>query len=111
MTKTVTKDSLQAMLDNPNPVYVMHVVGRALVVLFRNQTADEQNTSTTRHDNGEGFTSGDAYGGSLTAKSYLKHRNLAAWQVEKWTRKNSRGYSRLAKYHRQLNNAAEAQHG
>jgi len=36
---TVTRNSLQAMLDNNNPDYVAQVIGRALLVLFKNQNA------------------------------------------------------------------------
>jgi len=107
MTK-VTRDSLKEMLENPNREYVMHVVGRALVVLFKNQTRDEQSSNTTNKDNGIGFTGADAHSGSLTAKSYIKNKKLLDWQIDKWTKIARNGYPRLAKYHSQLNTAAEA---
>ena len=103
---TVTRESLQAMLDNPNEKYVAQVIGRALLVLFKNQTRDEQSMNTTNKDNGIGFTGADAHSGSITAKYYIKHKTLMDWQVDRWTKRGSRGYSRLAKYHKQLNEAA-----
>lgn len=104
--KAVTKDSLQHMLEHPNPKYVEAVVGRALVAIHQNQTAEEQSTNETKVHNGIGFTGADARGGSLTAKYWRKNGYLAAWQIEKWTHKDDKGYSRLTKYHRQLNDIA-----
>jgi hypothetical protein len=103
----VTRESLQKLLDNPNPQFVARVVGKALVVLFNNQTADEKSANTTNKDNGIGFTGADAMRGSLTAKSFMAHNNLLDWQVAIWTKKNNKGFSRLTKYHKQLNEAAK----
>lgn len=103
----VTKESLQELIDR-NDHTTMHVVGRALVVLFNNQLQDEKESNDTTHHNGIGFTGADARSGSLTAKYYLKHKFLEEWQVHRWTKKNDKGWSRLTKYHRQLNVAAEA---
>lgn len=105
MTKLVTKNSLQEMLNNDR--LRMHVIGRALVVLFNNQLDDEKQSNDTRHDNGIGFSGADARSGTLTAKYYLKHRRLMDWQIEMWYKKNIKGFSRIAKYHGQLNDAAE----
>jgi len=104
---TVTRESLTTMLNNPNPKYVEAVIGRALVALLNNQTADEQAMATTNKDNGIGFTGADAFGGTLTAKYYIKHKSLLDWQVEKWLRVGSNGFPRLAKYHKQLNAVAK----
>jgi len=104
---TVTRDSIKEMLENSNPAYVQAVIGRALVVLFKNQTADEQESNTTNKDNGIGFTGADAFGGSLTAKFYIKHKRLEQWMVDKWLKAGKNGYPRLAKYHAQLNKAAK----
>lgn len=103
----VTKDSLQKMLDSEDRNYVKHVVGRALVVLFNNQTSSEQTENTTNHLNMIGFTGADGHGGCLTAKFYLKHNTLLDWQLEKWLKRGKSGYSRLTKYHKQLNKSAE----
>jgi IS30 family transposase len=104
----VTRESLQKMLDSSNEKYVAQVVGRALVVLFNNQTADEKSMNSTNKDNGIGFAGCDALRGSLTAKSFMAHNNLLPWQVAIWTKKNGKGFSRLTKYHKQLNDAAAA---
>lgn len=104
----VTKGSVQEFLNTQPADRVMQYVGRALVVLFKNQTADEQRTNDTVENNGVGFTGGDSYSGSLSAKSFIKFGKLQDWQTAKWTKKNAKGYSRLAKYHKQLDLAAQA---
>lgn len=100
--KLVTRESIETMLNCGDKNHVIKVVGRALLVLFNNQTADERALNTTNKDNGIGFTGADARGGSLTAKFYKKHGTLEDWQLEKWLKPN-----RLAKYHNQLNEAAK----
>ncbi len=107
MTK-VTRAALIAMLNDPRGhAYVQHVVGRACVALFNRQTEAEQARNDTEVLNDEGFSGSDARQGSLTAKYYLKHKRLEAWQVEQWT-KEWRGRPRLAKYWKQLNEVAQS---
>lgn len=107
----VTKESLQALidaaytLDNPND-RLQHIIGRALVGIYKRQTASEQVTHDTKEDNGVGFAGCDARGGSLTAKSYLRSQTLVTWQIEGWTRRASNGYARICKYAKQLNEIA-----
>jgi len=105
--KIVTRDSLQAMLDKDNTDYVQLVIGKALTALYDYQTAEEQNAHATVEHNGVGFTGADARSGSKTAIFWSKHHKLLDWQIDMWTKKGSRGYSRLAKYHAQLNRIAE----
>lgn len=108
MNTQVTRDSLQAMLDNKNPNYVMAVVGRALVRIFERQTADEKRSDSTKEHNNIGFAGCDAESGSKTAKYYIKHKRLEQWMIDRWVKKSERtGYSRLTKYHRQLNEIAQ----
>jgi len=105
---TVTRDSLQALLDNPNEQHRMHVIGRALVRVYAMQTPREQNCSDTIEENGEGFTGADGRYGSWCAKLYKNEGRLAPKTVAKWYKKSSKtGYSRIAKYHRQLNDAVK----
>ena len=106
-TAIVTRESLRTMLLNPNRAYVEKVAGRALVVLFRNQTATEQHANTTNNDNGVGFTGADARSGSLTAKYYMKHQHLTDWQLDAWLRAGKTGYPRICKYWAQLDRAAQ----
>ena len=103
----VTRDSLAAMLRNPNRAYVETVIGRALSALLERQTADERASNDTRINNSIGFSGADAKSGTLTAKSWLKRRHLEDWQIEKWTRPARNGYPRLCKYVAQLNEIAE----
>lgn len=103
----VTRESIQNMLNNPNPDYVKMVVGRALVAIFNNQTESEKTANSTDVDNGIGFSGADARSGTLTAKSYMKNRTLQDWQVERWTKPGRNGFARLTKYAKQLNTIAE----
>ena len=108
MSKVVTRESLQNMLDNKDPNYVAKVIGRALIVILNNQTRDEQASNATTQHNGVGFTGADAHSGSITAKYFIKHKTLLDWQIARWTKPAKSGYARLAKYHKQLNDAAVA---
>ena len=108
MTALVTKQSLLQMLNTADETRRAHIIGRALVVLFKNQTATEQSANTTDHDNGIGFTGADARSGCLSAKSYLKNKTLADWQVAMWMKTGKNGLPRICKYHSQLNQAATA---
>jgi hypothetical protein len=108
MIAIVTRENLQQMLDNADTQRRIQIVGRALVVLFNRQTEVEQQTNETNNLNGVGFTGADGHSGCLTAKSFLKNRTLADWQVERWLKKDKNGFARLVKYHKQLNEAAEA---
>jgi hypothetical protein len=103
---SITRESLQAMIDKGGN-YQMHVIGRALVVIFNNQTVDEQKSNVTDNRNGMGFTGADAHSGCITAKSYLKYGRLEDWQVERWVRPTSNGLSRITKYWKQIAEAAE----
>lgn len=102
----VTRDSLQQMLNNTNPAYVMAVIGRALVHIHNRQTESEKVTNSTKEHNGIGFAGCDARSGSMTAKYYLKNNKLEQWMIEKWLKRGSNGFSRLTKYHSQLNEVA-----
>ena len=104
----IDRNWVQNQIDTRQGKALVDFVGRALIVLFENQTATEKSVNSTSVDNGVGFTGADGRTGCLTAKYYLKHRNLQDWQINAWIRKSSTGFSRLAKYHAQLNAAANA---
>jgi hypothetical protein len=104
----VTKQYVENFISTKSPEQVAQFVGRALVVVFNNQTAGEKQVNNTSEDNGVGFTGADAHSGSITAKYFLKHRTLLDWQVERWTKRNKNGTMRISKYWRQLDAAAQA---
>lgn len=83
-----------------------HIVGRALVALFRNQTAVEQSQNNAVNTNNVGFNKPDSKSGSITAKYYLKHKKLEDWMVRKWLDVNELGHMRISKYWKQINEAA-----
>ena len=102
----VTRESLQQLLENENPRYVMDVIGRALVHIFNRQTKSEQSSNDTKEANNVGFAGCDARSGSIHAKFYIKNKKLDRWMIDKWLEKGKNDYSRLTKYHRQLNEIA-----
>lgn len=104
--KLVTRESLQRLIDDANKAKSIAIVGRALVHLLKRQTQAEQSDNNTTDHNGIGFTGTDGRCGSLTAKYFIRHNTLLDWQLDKWTRKNTKGYSRITKYHKQLNEVA-----
>ena len=83
-------------------------VGRALVVLYRNQTTEEQSKKDTIEHNNKGFSSCHSVIGTTCAEYFLKHDRLQDWMVKFWlgsTTPNSQ--KRIVKYHRQLIIAAQ----
>lgn len=82
------------------------VVGRALVAIYNRQTSAEQNATTTKNNNGEGFSKPDARIGSIGARMFLSKGQLVPWQLEIWL-KEKNGYPRICKYARQLNEVAK----
>ena len=105
-TKLVTRDTMNIML-NESKAKQIAVIGRALVAIFKYQTASEQGSNSTVEQNGVGFAGCDAYGGSMTAKYFMRHNTLQGWQVEKWMKVGKNGYPRICKYHAQLNTIAK----
>lgn len=103
--KLVTKDSLRNLLQCGSHEKLIHIVGRALVVLYNNQEADEQVMKSVAHNNGIGFTRGDAAKGTEHAKFYLENKTLSLTQLRHWIRAEGY-YPYLCKYDRQLNDAA-----
>ena len=103
----VTRESLQAMINTASREKQVAIVGRACVALFNRQTRDEQASNDTRNWNSVGFSGADGKSGSLTAKSYLKHKTLLDWQVDRWLKPSKNGYARICKYAKQLNEIAE----
>ena len=110
---TITKTSMMNLLTsvpvNRNmdlDTWQSHVVGRALVAIFKRQTRDEQSSHTTNQNNNIGFAGCDAKAGSFGAKSYMKRNTLLEWQLAKWMSPGRDGFPRITKYHRQLNEIA-----
>jgi hypothetical protein len=101
----VTKQSLIELLKDEGKQ--QHVIGRALMALVQYQTQAERTAACTFLHNNVGFTSADAYVGTLTANFYHKHHYLMPWMVRKWMKPMSNGTPRVAKYWKQLNSIAE----
>lgn len=82
--KVWTRADVVAML-NGSPA----AVERALITLFERQTSDEQQTDTTRHENGRGFSAADAGLFSFYAKQIQDGKHLRPGQLNR-CRRNGR---------------------
>jgi hypothetical protein len=89
--KTWDKDALHALLDRND-----EAVGRALMVVYGNQTADERAAFATKHHNGVGFTGADAEWLTDIAKKWQTWRRWASARQCNAVRKS------IKKYHRQI---------
>lgn len=96
-----SKEYIQSLFCRTDAVG-MHAIGRALVVLYNRQTADEKLRETTRVHNNRGFSSADAFMGTKMAQFYKRNNFLSVKQASYWTKKNVRGTMRIAKYWKQL---------
>lgn len=74
--KTITKEFIKKQLAT-NPAWAV----KGLVKIYTLQTADEQASDTTSHDNGVGFSGVDANILSSFAKQVNAGRNLSPKQM------------------------------
>mgnify|MGYP003348127132 CR=1 FL=1 len=81
-------------------------IGRALVVLNNNQTADEQINGSVTHLNGKGFRPCHARMGTSMAKFFMDRGYLSDKQVAYWRKPDAKGNMKIAIYWRQLIEAA-----
>lgn len=102
----VTKDSLKSMLSHHDKRYVQAVIGRALIALAQRQTQDEIKSLRSCEHNGIGFSKVDSKVGVMVAKHYERFHRLSPWMVTNWMRPDKKGYPRLCKYHKQLDETA-----
>lgn len=77
-------------------------VARALIALHQRQTLDEQQTQSTRHENGRGFRPCHARMGSSMARFYSSKGYLTPKQVGYWRRPMKDGKTRIEIYSGQL---------
>lgn len=87
--KEWTKERIQALLDDNSAA-----LPRALLVVYANQTADEQATDQTKHQNGVGFTGADAEFLSDIAKKWMRYRRWASEKQRRCVLKAVRKYWR-----------------
>lgn len=103
MATTLTKESIQMLLTSNDKA-----VGRALIVLFNNQTASEQSTESTINRNGKGFRPCHARMGTSMAQFFMTRGYLTAKQVAYWRKPMADGNSRIGIYWSQLIEAAKS---
>jgi hypothetical protein len=82
-------------------------VARALVVLNKRQTADEQASQHTRYQNGRGFRPCHAKMGTSMATFFLKFGYLSDRQIAYWRVPMKDGKTRIEIYAGQLAEAAQ----
>lgn len=104
----VTKESIQAVLLRKDEVG-MHALGRALLVLYANQTDYEQRVQVTTNRNSQGFTPNDAKKGTGMAQFYQRNGYLSPAQIAYWQEpaRTEKKRIRILKYWRQLLEAAQ----
>ena len=71
-------------------------VEQGLVIVYQNQTADEQARDEVRHDNGIGFSGSEAVFGSSLAKQVLAGRVLSPKQIAAGRKIALRHWSQIA---------------
>jgi hypothetical protein len=89
--KVWDKEAVQALIDRND-----QAVARALLVIYQNQTDDEQASFSTRHQNGVGFTGNDA---EWLTDIAVKWKKWGRWASPKQCNAVRRA---IRKYHRQL---------
>lgn len=99
----VTKEWLAAKIKE-NPA---RTIGRALLAIYKKQTATEQALSSTVIPNGIGFSKPDARVGGIGARQYQNTSRLDQWCIDVWMRPARDGYPRICKYADQLNAISE----
>lgn len=79
MTKKIwTREDIVSLLNTSD-----RAVERGVVAIWQRQTADEQSTDTTRHNNGIGFSGWSAHSGSYYAKWVESGRRLTGKHLDK----------------------------
>lgn len=80
---TWTKDTVRTWIQNCNVDNDKHraALSRALLFLYSRQTADEQSSQTTNHDNGMGFSGFDAEFLSSVAQGVQRYGNMTPRQA------------------------------
>ena len=83
-------------------------VGRALIVILANQTADEVQSMDTKHHNGKGFNAPHArMGTSMGLQAKARKGYLSEKQVAYWRARDRKGNMRIGIYWKQLLNVIE----
>lgn len=98
----LTKENIIKLLENND-----RAVGRALAVLTERQTFDERETQNTKYCNGVGFMPCDAKMGVSMGQQFNARGTLSEKQVAYWRVRNAKGVMRIAKYWKQLIDAAK----
>lgn len=98
----LTKENIVSLLEKND-----RAVERAIVVLFNNQTFDEQQAADVKYTNGRGFNARDAHYGTIAAKVFIREGKLEDWQIRYWRKRDKKGNMKIGIYWRQLIEAAK----
>lgn len=77
-TKVWTRTEIESLIESND-----RAVERGILVLWRRQTADEQNTQETRHTNGRGFAAWAARSGTYYANWINSGKRLTGHHLQK----------------------------
>lgn len=102
-TKTWTKEEIILLLETNDKA-----VGRALVRLLQNQTADEQIAEDVKHRNNKGFRPCHGRMGTSMAKFFSGRGYLTPKQIAYWRARDRKGNMRIGVYANQLLNEIKA---
>lgn len=94
---SLTRENIVTLLKNNDKA-----VCRALIVIYNNQTFDEQSEEHTTHHNGVGFSGFDAEIGTKMATFYISQGYLTPKQIAVWRKVDRYGNIRIGKYWKQL---------
>lgn len=94
MSRTWTQEEIIALIEKNNIF-----VEKCIIKIYERQTADEQENSSTEHNNGIGFSGVDAKTMTYYANYILSGRHLTGEHLEK-------ARKRIKKYKRQLTEIA-----
>jgi hypothetical protein len=83
-----------------------HWLERGILAIYANQTADEQQSEATRHDNGIGFTGADAHFMSSLAKQIERSHRRPGDRLS--PKQRAIAFERMPKYARQLHRVAKS---
>ena len=106
ITKTWMQNKINSAKARNDQLFLIHFVGRALLVLLSNQTSEEQKEGSVREANGYGFCTYESEIGTSHAKYYQQKKFLTEKQYNFWLAERE-GFARICKYYRQLNIAAQ----
>ena len=99
----ITRKSLQTLLDNSTTDQLIPLIGKAVTILHNLQRQMDNAVGTDSEFNGVGFINRDRTLGRQTAEYFKRNKFIGNNILNRWLRLDGANWSRLSKYHAQLN--------